>query len=177
MSGSAIESANFGTTGRSPVVFLLARRRRVRPHIEQEVRAMDGGIGEMTSQDYEQVAALWEEVEMWPHVGEDRLWFERALARNPDCVLVWRENGRVIGTAVGAWDGLRGWIYHLAVTPSRQGQGIGTRLLAAVEARLRARGVQQINLMVYEKNGRAEALYRRAGYESSPVKMLRKRFV
>jgi ribosomal protein S18 acetylase RimI-like enzyme len=42
---------------------------------------------------------------------------------------------------------------------------------------LRARGVQQINLMVYEKNARAEALYRRAGYESSPVKMLRKRFV
>jgi ribosomal protein S18 acetylase RimI-like enzyme len=177
MSDSAIESANFGTTGRSPVVFLLARRRRVRPHRQQEVRAMDGGIEEMTSQDYEQVAALWEEVEMWPHVGEDRLWFERALARNPGCALVWRESGRITGTAVGAWDGLRGWIYHLAVTPSHQGHGIGTRLLAAVEERLRARGVQQINLMVYEKNARAEALYRRAGYESSPVKMLRKRFV
>ena len=138
---------------------------------------MDAGIEEMTSRDYEQVAALWEEVEMWPHVGEDRLWFERALARNPGCALVWREEGRVIGTVVGAWDGLRGWIYHLAVTPCRQGRGIGTQLLAAVEERLRACGVQQINLMVYEKNERAEALYLRAGYESSPVKMLRNRFV
>jgi ribosomal protein S18 acetylase RimI-like enzyme len=177
MSGSAIESADFGTTGRSPVVFALARRRPVRPHTEQEVLAMDGGIEEMTSRDYEQVAALWEEVEMWPHVGEDRMWFERALARHPGCALVWREHGRVIGTAVGAWDGLRGWIYHLAVSPSRQGLGIGSRLLTAVEERLRARGVRQVNLMVCEKNGRAEALYRRSGYETSPVKTLRKRFV
>ncbi len=137
---------------------------------------MDGCLEEMASRDYEQVAALWEEVEMWPHVGEDRLWFERALARNPGCAVVWREDGRITGTAVGAWDGLRGWIYHLAVTPRRQGCGIGSALLAAAEERLHARGVQQINLMVYEQNGRAEALYLRAGYEHSPVKTLRKRF-
>ncbi len=138
---------------------------------------MEGAIYEMTAQDYEQVAELWEEVGMWPHVAEDRIWYENALARNPGCALVWRENGKLVGTVVGAWDGLRGWIYHLAVAESRQGEGIGSALLAAVEERLRARGVMQINLMVYEENPRAEALYLRRGYERSPVKMLRKRFV
>ena len=44
---------------------------------------MTDGVDEMTAWDYEQVAALWEEVGMWPHVGEDRIWFEGALARNP----------------------------------------------------------------------------------------------
>ncbi len=138
---------------------------------------MDGVMEEMTPQDYEQVAALWEEVGMWPHVGEDRVWYENALARNPGCALVWREEGTVVGTAVGAWDGMRGWVYHLAVKPCRQSNGIGSALLAGVEERLHTRGVQQINLMVYELNERAEALYLRSGYERSPVKTLRKRFV
>jgi len=137
---------------------------------------MEDGIDVMTPGDYEQVVALWEEVEMWPHVGEDREWFEGALARNPGSALVWRESGRVVGTVIGAWDGLRGWIYHLAVTQSRRGRGLGSKLLAAAEELLRAAGVRQINLMVYEENGKAEAMYLRRGYEHSPVKCLRKRF-
>jgi ribosomal protein S18 acetylase RimI-like enzyme len=138
---------------------------------------MDPAIEMMKADDYEQVAEVWEEVEMWPHVGEDRVWYENALRRNPGCGFVWREEGRVIGTVVGAWDGMRGWIYHLAVRKAEQGRGIGSALLAVAEQRLKAMGVAQINLMVYEENGRAEALYLRSGYERSPVKTLRKRFL
>ncbi len=137
---------------------------------------MTDNLDLMTPLDYDQVAALWEEVEMWPHVGEDRAWFERALARNSGCAFVWREGGSVIGTVVGAWDGLRGWIYHLAVAKAHQNRGIGSKLLAAAEQKLKEMGVQQINIMVYEENAFAEALYRRRGYETSPVKVLRKRF-
>jgi ribosomal protein S18 acetylase RimI-like enzyme len=135
-----------------------------------------GGMDVMVPSDYQQVAALWEEVGMWPHPGEDRAWFEGALARNPGCCLVWRRGGRVIGTVIGAWDGLRGWIYHLAVAESCRGRGIGSALLAAVEARLREIGATQINLMVCEENHFAEGLYLRRGYGRSPVKFLRKRF-
>jgi len=138
---------------------------------------MSGTMDEMQSEDYEGVAALWEEVGFWPHVAEDRAWYERALARNPGCALVWREDGRIVGTVVGGWDGLRGWIYHLGVSLGYQGKGLGRALLAKAEARLHARGVGQINLMVDDTNARAEAFYLRAGYEPSPVKTLRKRFV
>jgi len=137
---------------------------------------MTDPIDLMSPADYDQVAALWEEAEFWPHVGEDRTWFERALARNPGCAFVWREGGRIIGTVVGAWDGLRGWIYHLAVAKAHRNRGIGSKLLAAAEQKLWDMGVRQINLMVYEENPYAEALYRRRGYETSPVKVLRKRF-
>jgi GNAT superfamily N-acetyltransferase len=54
--------------------------------------------------------------------------------------------------------------------------GLGSTLLAAAEERLRALGIRQMNLMVYEHNGPAEAMYLRRGYERSPVKVLRKRF-
>ncbi len=133
------------------------------------------GIGVMTMADFDAVAALWEEAGMWPHVGEDREWLRSALERNPGCTLVWREEGQVIGTVVGAWDGLRGWVYHLAVTEAARGRGIGSALLEAVEARLWQRGVKQINIMVYEENAEAEAFYLRRGYERSPVRTVRKR--
>jgi ribosomal protein S18 acetylase RimI-like enzyme len=137
---------------------------------------MSNGLDVMKCEDYQEVAGVWEEVGMWPHVGEDRAWFEEMIARNPGGCLVWREQGRLVGTVVAAWDGLRGWIYHLAVVEACRGRGLGSALLAAAEERLREAGVRQINLMVYEENGRAEAIYLRRGYELSPVKVLRKRF-
>jgi len=136
---------------------------------------MENGIDQMRVSDYDEVAALWEEVGMWPHAKEDRAWLAAALERNPTCALVWREQGRVIGTVIGAWDGLRGWIYHLAVTGPRRGRGIGTALLEAAEARLKELGVGQINLMVYEENAAAHAFYLARGYQRSPAKVVRKR--
>jgi ribosomal protein S18 acetylase RimI-like enzyme len=138
---------------------------------------MTAQVDNMTPADFEGVASVWEEAGLWPHTGEDRAWFEVALARNPNCSFVYREGGEIVGAVLGAWDGLRGWIYHLAVRKQHQGQGIGSALLAAAEERLHALGVRQINLMVYEENSLAESLYYRRGYERSPVKVLRKRFV
>lgn len=136
---------------------------------------MEGHISQMTVADFEEVVSVWEEAELWPHVGEDRNWFERALDRNPGCAFVWREEGAVVGTVIGAWDGLRGWIYHLAVLKAHRNRGIGGALLAAAEARLWGLGVRQINLMVYEQNDFAKAFYLRRSYERSPAKVLRKR--
>ncbi len=137
---------------------------------------MEDRLDVMTLADFEGVAALWEEVGMWPHIGEDRRWFERALSRNPECGFVWRDGGRIIGAVIAGWDGFRGAIWHLAVHPDHRNRGLGSALLTAAEQRLREMGVFQINLMVYEENGSAEAFYYRRGYERSPVKVLRKRF-
>ena len=137
---------------------------------------MTRNIDNTTLADLDQVAALWEAAAMWPHAAEDRAWLESALARNPGCALVWRDAGRVVGTVIGAWDGLRGWIYRLVVAEDHRVEGIGTALLAAAEARLRESGVNQINLMVYDQNPDAERFYLHRGYEHSPVKVLRKRF-
>ena len=137
---------------------------------------MKEGLDVMALDDFEQVAALWEEAGMWPHIGEDRHWFERALARNPECGFVWRDGEQIIGTVMAGWDGFRGSIFHLAVHPDHRNRGLGSALLAAAEQKLRKMGVFQINLMVYEENGFAESLYYRRGYERSPVKVLRKRF-
>ena len=55
-------------------------------------------------------------------------------------------------------------VHDLAVRESHQGQGIGRRLLAAVEHAARGRGCCKLTLEVLEENVRAQGLYRSVGF-------------
>jgi ribosomal protein S18 acetylase RimI-like enzyme len=55
-------------------------------------------------------------------------------------------------------------VHDLAVLPRWRGQGIGRRLLCAVEAAARVLGYCKVTLEVRADNGPAMALYRRLGY-------------
>jgi GNAT superfamily N-acetyltransferase len=57
-------------------------------------------------------------------------------------------------------------VHDLYVAGERQGQGIGRRLLEAVEARARELGCAKLTLEVQERNHRALALYERFGFRS-----------
>jgi GNAT superfamily N-acetyltransferase len=56
-------------------------------------------------------------------------------------------------------------IHDIAVTPRLQRRGVGSALLAAVEAEARARGCCKITLEVLEGNSSAVAAYLKAGFE------------
>ena len=58
-------------------------------------------------------------------------------------------------------------IHDIAVSPASRGQGIGRKLLAAVEAEARALGCCKVTLEVRSDNVRAMGLYRSAGFKSS----------
>jgi ribosomal protein S18 acetylase RimI-like enzyme len=57
-----------------------------------------------------------------------------------------------------------GTIWQLATRPDVRRLGIGTRLIDAAEARIRARGCRTAKLSVEHDNPRARALYERLGY-------------
>lgn len=57
----------------------------------------------------------------------------------------------------------------LLVQPRRRSQGIGSALLSAAEEAVKRRGHHLVGLGVGIDNGRARALYERAGYEPAPV--------
>jgi ribosomal protein S18 acetylase RimI-like enzyme len=59
----------------------------------------------------------------------------------------------------------RAYIYALRVHRQWQGQGIGTRLIAAAEDELRARGFTVATLAVGQTNAAAFRLYQRLGYQ------------
>jgi ribosomal protein S18 acetylase RimI-like enzyme len=84
--------------------------------------------------------------------------------------LLARSQGRPVGAAIC----FRGFstfagrplvnVHDLSVLKEHRGQGIGARLLQAVEASARAQGCCKVTLEVREVNPLAEKLYRRLGY-------------
>jgi ribosomal protein S18 acetylase RimI-like enzyme len=77
--------------------------------------------------DYPSVRELWQQagpgVQLSP--SDEPPEIERKLERDPDLFLVLEEQGDIIGTVIGGYDGRRGIVYHLAIQPERRGEGLG----------------------------------------------------
>lgn len=116
--------------------------------------------------DYQQVYDLWASIEKGVHVGRsdspDEI--QKKLSRDPDLFLVAESQNKIIGSVIGGYDGRRGLIYHLAVSASFRGQGIGSRLMDEVESRLRAKGCLKCYLLVVNDNTEVENYYRQRGW-------------
>src|SRR5688572_4135584 len=84
--------------------------------------------------DHAEVVALWKEV-----FPEDPPWNEpdavirRKLEIQPELFLVGIADLRVVAAVLAGYDGVRGWVHHLAVQPSHRRRGIGRELMHAAE--------------------------------------------
>jgi ribosomal protein S18 acetylase RimI-like enzyme len=118
-------------------------------------------------EDYPQVESLWTSMEKGVRLGRsdtpDEL--QKKVACDPDLFLVAEENGQVVGTVIGGYDGRRGLLYHLAVAASFRGRGIGSRLMDEIESRLRAKGCIRCYLMVTTDNVDGMRYYENRGWE------------
>lgn len=124
--------------------------------IIRDIRAVDG----------EALRTLWKAAG-FRLLGDDDLGLARLARRNPGLVLVASEGSKVIGSALGAWDGRRGSVYHLAVAASHRRQGIATRLMDQVEAGLRALGCRKVNVLVREDSDGGEGFWVARGYAAT----------
>ena len=88
----------------------------------------------------------------------------RKLAVDRELLLVGFAGGRLVATAMGGWDGHRGWLYSVAVAQVARGRGHGRAIVGAAEARLRARGCTKLNLQVVASNENALGFWRKLGY-------------
>jgi ribosomal protein S18 acetylase RimI-like enzyme len=117
--------------------------------------------------DYQQVVDLWSSMERGVRVGrsDSAEEIEKKLQRDPDLFLVAECEDKIVGTVIGGYDGRRGMVYHLAVSDSFRGQGIGTRLMDEVEQRLRQKGCLKSYLLVAEDNHDVDEFYKKHGWQ------------
>jgi uncharacterized protein len=100
---------------------------------------------------------------------------ELTSALRPDLVLVEEEAaGEITGTVFGTFDGVRGWVRHLATRPDRRGRGIATALLAELERRLLAAGCPKVNLLIEPDNAAVAGFYARLGYRQDELLFMEK---
>ncbi len=126
--------------------------------------------------DHAQVVALWSDI-----FADDPPWNEpaamirRKLTVQADLFFVARVHDQVVGAVMAGFDGVRGWIHHLAVQNSYRRQGIASSLIRAAEKGLKAAGCPKINLQVRSTNTSVIAFYHSLGYEVEEIVSLGKR--
>ncbi len=121
------------------------------------------------SEDKAAVVALWQSCALtrpWNDPGVD---FDRAVDGPASDVLLVRDGAMIVGSVMVGEDGHRGWVYYLAVCPTRRRAGLGRALMGAAERWMRLRGVPKLQLMIRDGNDAAQAFYRALGLERQPV--------
>jgi len=123
-------------------------------------------IRELTIGDYGALCALWEEAGLpFRPNGRDR---QEKIAREIEgpcsIFLVAEDEGELVGAILGTHDGRKGWINRLAISPCHRCQGIASALVAAVEERLSARGIEIFAGQIEDWNESSMIFFERIGY-------------
>lgn len=122
-------------------------------------------ISTYRGRDRDDVVRVWERSLHSPgEWNEPRGAIARQQAVQPDGFLVGRIDQRVVATCVVGYDGVRGWLYRLAVEPGERGKGYGRRMVERAEDYLCSLGCPKINLQVREENDGVVDFYMRLGY-------------
>ncbi len=135
-------------------------------------------LREFTMADYPAALALWQQYPNALGVGrsDTRSEIEKKLTRDPDLFIVAEDEGRIVGTVIGGFDGRRGLVYHLAVDHGYRGHGLGRALMDEVERRLVAKGCIRAYLLVRPENLDVIEFYEKLGWEAMPVTTMAKNF-
>ena len=120
----------------------------------------------LTLSDYDAIHTLWLSC---PGMGLNNLddssdGIARFLARNPTTCFVWEENRVLCGVILSGHDGRRGFIYHTAVKPECQRQGIGRELVNAALDALHIEGIHKCALVVFARNENGNAFWEKMGF-------------
>jgi ribosomal protein S18 acetylase RimI-like enzyme len=114
-------------------------------------------------------------IALWQACGLTRPWNDPAadiaLARREpnSTILIGRDDGAIVATAMVGYDGHRGWVYYVATDPDRRAKGYGRAIMNAAEDWLRAAGVPKLQLLVRPENSGVAAFYQSIGFGEQKI--------
>ncbi len=124
------------------------------------------------------VVALWKDVFVGdPSYNDPEAMIDQKLRFLPELFLVARLHDRTVGTVVGGYDGVRGWMHHLTTSVFHRRDGVARKLVEDLERRLLELGCVKLNLQVRKGNEEVIGFYELLGYAVEERESLGKRLV
>jgi len=99
----------------------------------------------------------------------------KKLDFQPDLFFIGLLDGKVIGSIMVGYEGHRGWMNYLAVTPEFQRRGYGKKLVQKAVDELKRIGCLKLNLQVRRSNTSVIDFYKHLGFKEDDVVSLGKR--
>ena len=114
---------------------------------------------------YDEVIQLWRNAGLGVSSSDSKGEVEKMLNRNPDLFLIGTLKDKVVAVVMGAFDGRRGYVHHLAIDPTYQRQGYGTKIMTKLNENFRQKGIHKIHLFIEKRNKEVIDFYRNLGWE------------
>lgn len=127
--------------------------------------------------DEKAVIDLWQACNLTVAHNDPRKDIDRKLKVDPELFLVGLLDGSLVATCMAGYEGHRGWINYLAVSPDCQRKGIATRMMAKAQEKLHERGCPKINLQIRKTNTGVIRFYESIGFTKDPVVNMGKRLI
>ena len=89
---------------------------------------------------------------------------QRKMLVDPDLFLIGKLSEDIVATVMGGYEGHRGWINYLAVSPEHQRKGYARAMMQQVEVLIQQKGSPKINLQVRSNNTDVIQFYQAIGY-------------
>lgn len=122
-------------------------------------------IRPMVEEDIPAALALWQGM---PGIGlrdaDSPDAIAKYLLRNPGCSFVAMSGtDELVGVSLAGHDGRRGYLHHVAVSPSFRKQGLGRQLVEHCLTALKCEGIEKVNFWVKAGNAEGMAFWNRLG--------------
>lgn len=114
---------------------------------------------------YDEVIQLWRNAGLGVSSSDSKGEVEKMLNRNPDLFLIGTLKDKVVAVVMGAFDGRRGYVHHLAIDPTYQRQGYGTKIITKLNETFRQKGIHKIHLFIEKHNKEVIDFYKNLGWE------------
>jgi GNAT superfamily N-acetyltransferase len=125
-------------------------------------------IGLFTIDEYDELIDLWSRCGLYydGKDGDSRERIEEQVYDDRVILLMLRsDEGDMIGSVIGSYDGLKGWINRLAIDPDYRGHRLAARLLEKIEEMLAEMGAQVIAALIEDENFPSMAAFKFCEYE------------
>ena len=108
--------------------------------------------------------ALWKEVfpDDPPHNEPDSVLDAKIMI--DDLIFVAEDDNELVAGCMAGYDGHRGWLYAVAVSPARRREGLGKDIVNHVLNALSEIGCIKVNLQIRSTNTQVAAFYRSIGF-------------
>jgi ribosomal protein S18 acetylase RimI-like enzyme len=119
--------------------------------------------------------ARWEELpiliellkatDLFWEIGDNIDALSNKLRFDPSSIIVLEREKKIIGMAMTTYDPWASFIWHVAVDPKHQGQGLGHLLADEAERRLKSRGTTSVNCYVSPTNKHSLSFFKKRGFK------------
>ena len=123
-------------------------------------------IEQFTIDMYHEVHQIWKKTGLSLGKSDTKEEVQQVLNHSQDLFIVGKIDDKIVAVVMGAFDGRRGYVHHLAVDPEYQRSGLGKEIMEELHNRFTEKNIVKVHLFIEVDNEGVIEFYKKVGWHS-----------